>query len=169
MGLPILDTLWKKVERTRRNHGLEHATVTVLLEGSGYSRSLAGRSNSHGFDIVGPVSQQELEQAVAEGLRRLRAGEGSLAVSPFCGTTIAVTGMLAGIFALTAAGKNDHRARSLPNAMVGGMLAVLVGQPLGRMVQRYATTSPDVDGIRIVSITRRGWGPFKGYRVETVQ
>jgi hypothetical protein len=168
MGLPLLDTLWAKVERTRRNHGLEHATVTVLLEGSGYSRSLAGRSNSHGFDIVGPVSQEELEQAVAEGLRRMRAGEGSLAVSPFCGTTIAVTGMLAGIFALTAVGKND-RAKSLPNAMVGGMLAVLVGQPLGRMVQRYATTSADVAGLRVVSITRRGWGPFKGYRVETAQ
>jgi len=168
MGLPLLGVLWGKIERTRRNHGLEHATVTVLLEGSGYSRSLAGRSDSRGFDIIGSVSQEELERAVAEGQRRMRAGEGSLAVSPFCGTTIAVTGMLAGLFALTAAGKHD-RAQGLPNAMAGGMLAVMVGQPLGRLVQRYATTSPDVAGLRAIRITRRGWGPFKGYRVETAQ
>jgi len=33
------------------------------------------------------------------------------------------------------------------------MLAVLAAQPLGRLVQKHYTTSPDLEGVRIVSVT----------------
>ena len=59
------------ISATRRNHALEHATVTVLLERFGFTRSLAGRSNQRGFNIFGNVSTQELRSAVDEGLARL--------------------------------------------------------------------------------------------------
>lgn len=160
----------QKIAATRRNHALEHATVTVLLERHGFSRSLAGRSNSRGFYVYGNVDTEELRSAAEEALRRLQEGERTLAVSPFCGTTIAVTGMLAGVASVAlAGGAAGTRWSRLPAAMLGGMGAVLFGQPLGRLAQRYVTTSPDVAGLRIESIVRRGWGPFRGHWVATSQ
>lgn len=163
--------LWKGLDAitaTRRNHALEHATVTVLLERFGFTRSLAGRSNARGFYIYGGVSTEELRSAAEEGLARLRRGEHSLAVSPFCGTNIAVTGILAGLATLALVGRRD-RLQHLPNAMLGGILAVVVGQPLGRIAQKYVTTSPDMSTMRIESISVKGWGPFKSHWVATSQ
>lgn len=156
------------INATRRNHALEHATVTVLLERFGFSRSLAGRSNQKGFSIFGNVSTEELRSALDEGLARLRSGESSLAVSPFCGTNIAVTGILAGLTTLALVGRNN-RAQQLPNVMVGGMIAVLLGQPIGRLAQKYLTTSPDMSSMQVRSVTAKGWGPFKAHWVETTQ
>lgn len=168
MGSPLLDLVLAKIERTRRNHGLEHAAVTVLLERFGFSRSIAGRSNSRGFNIYGQVSREELESAVEEGLRRMRHGESSLAVSPFCGTNIAVTGALAGLFTLAMVDRQS-KGKQLPNVMLGGMLAVVLGQPLGRLVQRGLTTSADMAGMKVQKVSGSGWGPFKGFWVETSQ
>lgn len=156
------------ITATRRNHALEHATVAVLLERFGFTRSLAGRSNARGFHIFGNVSSEELRSAAEEGLARLQRGESSLAVSHFCGTNIAVTGILAGLATLALAGR-QNRWQQLPNVFLGGMAAVLVGQPLGRLVQKHLTTSPDVFTMRIIGITARGWGPFKSHWVETAQ
>ena len=156
------------IEAIRRNHALEHAAVTVLLERFGFSRSLAGRSNARGFSIYGDVSTAELQSAVNEGLTRLRSGERSLAVSPFCGTNIAVTGILAGLATLALVGKQD-RIKQMPNVLLGGMVAVFLGQPLGRFVQQHITTSPNMSSMRVESITVKGWGPFKGHWVETSQ
>ncbi|MSQ10931.1 MAG: hypothetical protein EXR52_08025, partial [Dehalococcoidia bacterium] len=90
----------QKIAATRRNHAVEHGTVTVLLERHGFKRSLAGRSNSRGFYIFGQVEPDDLRSAADEALHRMQQGEGTLAVSPFCGTTIAVTGILAGVATL---------------------------------------------------------------------
>ena len=37
------------IDRIRQNHGLEHATVTILLQKLGMSVRLAGRSTASGF------------------------------------------------------------------------------------------------------------------------
>ncbi len=154
---------------TRRNHALEHGTVTVLQERHGFTRSLAGRSNSRGFHIFGDVSTEELKSAVEEALLRMKRGEAHLAVSPFCGTNIAVTGTLAALATLTLLGGGRDRVARLPNAVVGGILATIAGQPLGRLAQKYFTTSPDVGRLRVTAITVEGWGPFKGHWVATSQ
>ena len=39
---------------------------------------------------------------------------------------------------------------------VAAMLAVIAAQPLGRLVQKHVTTSPELDGIRIVSVEPMG-------------
>ena len=168
MENPLLGLVLGKVERTRRNHGLEHATVAVLLERFGLTRSLAGRSNSRGFNIFGQVTKEEVESAVDEGLRRMRHGEASLAVSPFCGTNIAVTGALAGLFTLAIVNRHPKH-QQLPNVMLGGMLAVVLGQPLGRLMQQQLTTSGEMGDMKVQSVAARGWGPFKGFWVETSQ
>lgn len=156
------------VVATRRNHALEHATVTVLLEKHGFTRSLAGRSNDQGFTILGSVSTEELRSAVTEALARMKKGEHNLAVSPFCGTNIAVTGILAGLATLAFVGRRK-RMQQLPNVLFGGMIAALAGQPVGRLAQKYLTTSPNVASMEVVSITPKGWGPFKTHWVATRQ
>jgi hypothetical protein len=69
--------------RVRRNHGLEHATLHVLAEHLPRV-NLAGHSDPNGFWIVGDVSTEDVIDAAAEALRRLKEGEHELAVHPVC-------------------------------------------------------------------------------------
>jgi len=160
----VLDGLG--VTATRRNHALEHATVTVLLERFGFTRSLAGRSNTKGFHIIGNVTLDEVKSASSEALRRLRTGEASLAVSPFCGTNIAITGMLAGLLTMSLVGR-QKKLEHLPNAMLGGMVAVLAGQPLGRVAQKYVTTKAELGTLTIDKVESTTLGPIKATWVGT--
>ena len=158
----------EQIAATRRNHAVEHATVTVLLERHGFTRSLAGRSNADGFFIYGSVETDELRSAAEEALQRMQGGEASLAVSPFCGTNIAVTGILAGLATTVLVGNSGREKWSrLPGVMLGAMLSVIAGQPLGRLVQKYVTTSADVGKCHIDSISKKGWGPMKAHWVAT--
>jgi hypothetical protein len=66
-----------------------------------------------------------------------------LAVSPLCGTNLAVAGVLAGLASTVSAG-NRSRWERLPGVLLASMLAVLAAQPVGRWLQKYVTTSPDL-------------------------
>src|SRR5690606_14137353 len=82
---PVLDL--PIVRRTRRNHGLEHATITLLsrrIKGL----QMAGRSDENGFTLMGEAPTDQIEASVNEALRRMRAGEHNLAVHPNCGTNL---------------------------------------------------------------------------------
>jgi hypothetical protein len=76
-------------------------------------------------------------------------------VSPLCGTNLAVAGVLAGCASLFAMGRRT-RLEGLPGVIMAAMVAVLAAQPLGRLVQKHFTTSPELDGVRIVSVERMG-------------
>ncbi len=65
---------------TRRNHGLEHATIHVL-SAQKPGRPLAGRSTPFGFYLYGDVSDEELQTAVYDALHRI--GARRKAASPF--------------------------------------------------------------------------------------
>ena len=136
------------LDSIRRNHALEHATVAVLLAQSG-PRRLAGRAGVDGFVIVGEVDTDALDRAAKEALRRLQAGQSSLAVSPLCGTNIVVTAALAALGAtlMLAFGRGGQR---LPNAFMAAMVCAVAGQPGGRMVQRHLTTLADHGEVEIV-------------------
>src|SRR5260221_12742627 len=82
------------VRWTRRNHGLEHATVHVLSSRI-KNLSIAGRSDHTGFYLCGQVSTSDVESAAAEALQRMRNGEDELAVHPNCGTGWGPTGGMA--------------------------------------------------------------------------
>ena len=71
--------------RIRQNHALEHATITVL-SGMVPDLSISARSSSSGFIILGDMDLGLLRRALDEALRRLQAGEASLAIHPNCGT-----------------------------------------------------------------------------------
>ncbi|MEE8346500.1 MAG: DUF6391 domain-containing protein, partial [Dehalococcoidia bacterium] len=143
------------INAVRRNHALEHATVSILLSRHGPHTRVIGRAAADGFYIYGDIPTEALEEFAQEGLARLQRGESHLAVSPLCGTNLAVAGLMAGLASLFAMGRRT-RLEGLPGALMAAMVAVLAAQPLGRLVQKHVTTSPELDGIRIVSVEPMG-------------
>lgn len=150
------------VNATRRNHALEHATVTILLGRLGPKLRLVGRATPNGFYLYGNIPTDAIERSAGEGLRRLQQGEAALAVTPLCGTNIAVGGILAGTLAVLGMGA-ERKMDRLPTAFVAAMLGIVAAQPLGRLVQQHLTTRPDLDQTRIVAVK-----PSLGGRVHRV-
>jgi hypothetical protein len=160
--------LGRIVGSVRRNHALEHATVSVLLSRMGPNVRLVGRAVSNGFFIYGNVPQDQLESAAEEALERMQRGESHLAVSPMCGTNLAMGGTLAGLAALVTVGNGDRWER-MPNVLTAAMLAMLAAQPLGRIAQKYLTTSPDLDDTNILHVRQGGSGRRRYLKVETAR
>ena len=164
--MSILD--WPLVARTRRNHGLEHATVHILSErypGIG----IVGRSTPNCFYIYGDLTAAQIESAVNEALTRLRAGESRLTIHPGCGTNLVTSGMMAGMaaFAATSFGKRRSRWESLPTAITAAVLALLFSQPIGPLLQERITTSADMRTLRILGIWRINTSGVPVHRVDT--
>jgi len=158
----------KLVGSIRRNHALEHATVSILLARLGPGVRMVGRATRNGFYIYGDVPTEKLRESAQEGLARLQQGEAGLAVSPLCGTNLAVAGILAGTSSLLVLG-NGSRLERLPNVLLSAMVAVLAAQPLGRLVQKHLTTSPDLADMEIAGFREGGRGPARFHKVDTVQ
>ena len=135
-------------EALRRNHALEHATVAVLLAKHGPMR-VAGRASLNGFLLYGDIDTEEITVCAREALRRLNAGEASLAISPHCGTNVAVAGALAAAAATATVALGRPQVR-LANAFMAAMLAAVAAQPLGHLVQEHLTTSPHLAGVEVV-------------------
>ena len=150
----------------RRNHALEHATIAVLLRRIGHDVRMVGRATGDGYYLYADIPTELLEEATHEALRRMKSGEGYLAVSPFCGTNLAVAGALAGVASMVTMG-TGKRSQKVPNVILASMLAVLAAQPLGRIVQRHLTTSADVGDTEIVGIRAGGRGGARFHKVRT--
>jgi hypothetical protein len=158
------------IGRVRRNHGLEHATIHVLIQRNP-ALSLVGRSDWGGFYIYGRVDTQELEAAARQAMARMRAGESELALHPRCGTMLATTGILSGMAAFFALGVGRSRSRFrwayLPETLLAATVAAIVAQPLGFLLQEYVTTSGDIGDLSIVRVYKQRGGSFPAHRVET--
>ena len=141
------------IDRIRRNHGLEHATVALMLAHQGPMR-IVGRSDHGGFYIYANIETERLRSYAEEALVRLQRGEEHLAVSPMCGTNIAVAGVLAGFTSYLALRSSDGHADGITRAVLASLVSVVASQPLGRLVQKYVTTSPELAGVRITSVDR---------------
>jgi hypothetical protein len=150
---------------TRRNHGLEHATIHVL-SALKPGRPLAGRSTPFGFYLYGDVSDEELQTAVYDALNRLERGEKRLAIHPGCGTNYLVSGAAASVGALTVLSIGDRKARwsRWPDVMIVATLALILTQPLGPKLQEHVTTCGEMGDLEIVSVRRIG---PKAHYVET--
>ena len=161
----ILKVMLNYIDNVRRNHALEHATVSLLLAKLGPDIRLVGRASGDGFFIYGDVPTQILADCASEGLARLQRGESFWAVTPLCGTNIATAGALAAISSLAVLG-NGHRRDKLGNAIMASMFAVTLAQPIGRWIQKNVTTSPDLEDTSIVSIESRASGRFHKVRTR---
>ena len=150
----------------RQNHALEHATIAIIVKRLGMNVRLAGRATSTGFYLYGDIPTEAVTEAVEEGLNRLRKGEAELAISPFCGTNLAVTGILTGISAFITL-RRKNRSRKLSDVITVTTIAALVAQPIGKLVQKYLTTSANLNETQIARIVRTGKGGRTIHRVET--
>lgn len=148
---PVLD-------RIRRNHGLEHATIHLLS--ARYPRTpIAGRADRNGFLILGNLPSQAIRECTEQALDRLRAGEAQLAIHPNCGTSFLTSAVLAGMASYLSllGGRSDRwrdRLERLPLAMLATVLALVIAQPLGAAAQRHITTSGEVGDLRLLEVRR---------------
>jgi hypothetical protein len=151
---PLLELPY--IRKTRRNHGLEHATIHIL-SGRVANLRMAGRSNAQGFVLLGEAGTAQIEAAAREALRRMQRGEHDLAVHPNCGTNLVTTALMASAAALFAMTGADRRSLwdRLP-AIFSLVLVVLLFSPgVGLSLQRHITTDGDPGEMAIESITRR--------------
>src|SRR3972149_699509 len=121
--------LKRVVNAVRRNHALEHATISILLSRHGPNIRVLGRAAPDGFYIYGGIPTETLRELAHEGLVRLQRGESHLAVSPLCGTNLAVAGVLAGFASLFAMGGRS-RLDGVPGGVMAGMLGAAGGGAL---------------------------------------
>jgi hypothetical protein len=138
------------IKNTRRNHALEHATAQLLLQKIGPNLRLVGRASQNGFFLYGNLPSEQVKACAHEALARLQAGESHWAVTSLCGTNLATAGILASLASTAVLGTG--KKRNMQGAIMAGIIGVTVAQPLGRLIQQYITTSPDLIGTEIVSI-----------------
>jgi len=157
------------ISRIRRNHGLEHASLT-LLSSRRPTLMLSGISFTGGFYVLGEVDTAELRSAVFMALTRLQNGEKMLAVHPNCGTNFVSSGIVAGTLAwLGMLGAKDRRDKveRLPLVITLVTLAFIYTRPLGPILQEHVTTSGDPGGLKVVDIYPFKLGNLHLHRVVT--
>ncbi|MSP13340.1 MAG: hypothetical protein EXR62_10345 [Chloroflexi bacterium] len=157
------------VNKYRRHHAIEHATIHVLTRDYPYLQ-LIGRATNRGFLVYGEVSAEALKRATAEALLRLQSGEVGLAIHPRCGTNLAVTGLLAGGMAFVASlepgsQKNASITNRLPAMLLASLIAVFLALPLGPLVQEKITTATDVGHLHLVDIQAQPVGRMPVHHV----
>jgi hypothetical protein len=158
-------SIFDLINGVRQNHALEHATIHVLTSRYPYAR-MAGRSTPSGFVIYGSIPTQVVASAASEALVRLQQGEAHLAVHPRCGTYLAVTSIAAGTAAFAASqGRSRSRLEQLPVALMAATIASVIAQPLAARIQEDITTTPEVDGVYIESVTRQERGKYVAHKI----
>jgi len=165
--MTILDI--PSISSTRRNHGMEHATLNILMQNFPYRR-LAGYSFPGGFFILGDIPTVALREAVIQALARMNNGERYLAIHPNCGTNFLTSGFIVGLLAwlgLAGARSQRDKVERLPLVVALVTLGLIASQPLGPMVQKQVTTSGDPQGLSIVDIFPIRFGRITLHRVIT--
>ena len=154
------------LKRIRKNHALEHATISIAHSRMEKPGIVAGNSTQGGFFVYGDAPTEVLSQAASEALERLKAGERHLAISPFCGTNLVVTATLTGLACALALG-NQFRWKKMPGVIEVALATLLISRPVGHFVQRHVTTDGDIGRMGIKGISHVGAGALTVHRVRT--
>lgn len=158
------------ISRTRRNHGLEHATLNLMAK-THPGKAFAGHSDGNGFWILGEISSEELTQIVETALNKLRAGQGELAIHKNCGTNLLVSGFaagLAGAAGLVGAGNRTRdKVERIPLITLLGAAALLLSRPLGPYLQREVTVNPDPGSLQITDLSLHSLNGIPAHRIRT--
>lgn len=158
------------VSRTRRNHGLEHATMHVLAE-EFPTIPMAGVSSPNGFTLIGDIGTEDVAKAAITALKRLRDGQAQLALHENCGTNFAVSGTAAALGALLGTlgtGKAlKKKLGRLPLMVVLSTAALIFTRQLGPIVQKQVTTSGDPEGLELVRVETAMRAGVRMHRVIT--
>jgi hypothetical protein len=154
------------LNKIRKNHALEHATITIAHSKLNERGILGGNSTQWGFFVYGEVPTEVLSRAADEALERLQAGEEELAISPYCGTNLLVTATLTGLACAVALG-TEQRWRNIPRAISVALAALLVSRSIGTRVQKHVTTTGSVGQLNIEDISYMGVGGLMVHSVRT--
>jgi len=169
------------LNRLRRNHALEHATIN-LLSRRHPGAHLVGVSGPQGFTLYSSMGAEDIIPVAREALRALRSGDAALAVHENCGTNLVITAVLTTLATILGlryvpggartATRDTDRAwwnflERLPHAILLNAMALVVAMPVARWVQTNVTTSPDVEGLEIVSFFTDSQGGLSRIRVHT--
>lgn len=152
------------LNRVRRNHALEHATINILSNNhKGFSAQ--GNSTPRGFNlnIFGEITEEDVAQAVEEAYKRLKNGENELALHPNCGTVLLTTATLAALaaqatFSLERRRQNSPRYNipiliaALPVTILAVFIALIASKPLGMALQANYTVDPELGDLQVTSI-----------------
>lgn len=163
---PILSS--PPIDRIRRNHGLEHATIHVLT--SRKRRTMAGYSDANGFWLMGDLDAGEVSAAASDALSRMKNGEPELAVHPGCGTNYVTAGVFAALAAFVAffgARSWREKLERLPLAIALVTGAIIFAQPVGLKLQSEITTDGRVGDLEVVSVKKMSGAPVVMHRIET--
>jgi len=159
------------ISRTRRNHGLEHATLNLLAK-THPGKPFAGHSDGGGFWILGDIPTEILSSTVSEALRKLNAGQANLAIHKNCGTNLLVSGFaagLAGAAGMIGVGKRPRdKFERIPAITLLGVLALIATRPLGPIVQKKVTTSGIPGSLKISSISKHSLNGTPAHRIKTL-
>ncbi|MDA0987839.1 MAG: DUF6391 domain-containing protein [Chloroflexi bacterium] len=154
------------LNRIRKNHALEHATITIAHSKLNERGILGGNSTQWGFFVYGEVPTDVLSRAADEALERLKTGEEELAISPYCGTNLLVTATLTGLACAVALG-TEQRWRNIPRAVSVALAALVASRPIGTLVQKHFTTDGAIGRLSIEDISHIGVGGLTVHRVST--
>ncbi len=159
------------LSRTRRNHGLEHATLNLLAK-THPGQPYAGHSDGGGFWILGDIPTEILSTTVSVALGRLKAGEHHLAIHNNCGTNLLVSGFaagLAGAAGLIGVGKRKRdKFERIPMITMLSVFALIATRPLGPLVQEKVTTSGDPGNLKIAAISKHTLNGTTAHRIKTL-
>ena len=153
------------IDRVRRNHALEHATIAILAS-RGHRPPMGGYSTPGGFWVYGNIPSDDVAGAAGDALERLRAGESRLAVSPYCGTNLAVGIVGAALLVGLLRRRVASRAARVPLIAAAVLGAILVKRPLGMAAQRELTTLSEVGDAEVAAIRRMSFGSHVLHRVD---
>jgi hypothetical protein len=154
------------LDRVRRNHALEHATINVLTQRhKGFSAQ--GNSTPWGFhlNIYGPMDEEKVAAAVDEAYDRLQKGEAGLALHPSCGTVLLTTATMAALAAQVTFGLERRRQNrphfdlpvllgAMPMAILSVTVALISSRPVGMSVQRRFTVDPHLGDLQVTSVRK---------------
>ena len=154
------------LQRIRRNHAIEHATMHMLSR-AGVATRLAARSDWRGLTFYGDIDAETLRRAITGGFVALETGHRGLAVHPRCGSMVSIPLML-GLLSAWLAQSGLRRGASLARGLftlAGIASAALLARPLGEWVQAHVLTSGKVGDARLISIRPSRRGPLTLHRV----
>ena len=147
----------------RKNHAVEHATISILGRNLDKYGQFGGSSNGNGYYIFGPATKENILDASTEAIGRLNLGEHQLAISPFCGTNFLLGGAVATLTTGAILGKKN-RLSKIPEAIGLSVLGLVGAFRLGSIAQRKWTTMAEIGNLTIASIEEINEGL---YRVNT--
>lgn len=160
------------INRIRRNHALEHATLNLVGKQHPNAQAL-GVSGPLGFTIYTSLTAEEIVPAAMEALKRLKAGERALRVHRNCGTNTVVTATLTTLATLFGIhGKKQTISaylERLPHLILLNVLALLAAPTLAEWVQGTLTTDPNVANVEIASVFTDYQSGLQRIRVHTRQ